>query len=114
MDLKCPKCGSESTQKLTLVMDKGGTGEKVTKMGVSYGANVALPVATVFIAFLVSILFIGNLLVAAIVFAGIIYGGFYLRKKLKAGAKGKYDDLLPAMKQNGFLCTRCENLFIPA
>jgi hypothetical protein len=106
MNLKCPKCGSESTQKLTLVMDKGGTGEKVTKMGVSYGANVALPIATVFIAFLVSI--------AAIVFAGIIYGGFYLRKKLKAGAKGKYDDLSPDMKQSGFLCTRCENLFIPA
>lgn len=114
MDLERPKCGSEATQKMTLVMDRGGTGERVTKMGVAYGANVALPLATVFIAFLVSLLFIWNLLIAAIVFAAIIYGGFYLRKRLKAGAKGKYDDLSPQMKQNGFLCTRCENLFIPA
>ncbi len=114
MNLKCPKCGSEGTQKLTLVMDKGGTLEKAAKMQVSYGVNIAMPVATVFIAFLVSLIFIWNLLIAAIVFVAIIYGGFAWRKKIKAKAKGKYDDLAPDMKQNGFLCNRCENLFIPA
>ena len=114
MNLNCPKCGSEGTQKLTLVMESGGVLEKAAKMQVSYGVNVALPIATVFIAILVSLLFISNLLLALIVFAGIVYAGFAWRRKMKNKARSKYDDLSPQMKQNGFQCNRCDNLFIPA
>lgn len=115
MNLNCPKCSSADTQKLTLVMDQGGTMEKGAQLGVSYGANIALPIATVFFAILFGILFaISSPLFGLIVFAGILYGGFLLRKKLKSSTKSRYADLSPDMKQSGFQCKRCDSLFIPS
>lgn len=115
MDLKCPQCGSDATQKLTLVMSQGGTMEKGAQLGVSYGANIALPLATVLFAIMFGITFaLVNGFLGLIVFGGILYGGFALRKKLKKATKSKYADLSPDMKQRGYQCNRCENQFIPA
>ncbi len=115
MDLKCPKCGSEATQKLTLVMSQGGTMEKGAQLGVSYGANIALPLATALFAVMFGILFgLMSPILGLIVFGGTIYGGFWLRKKLKDKTKSKYADLSADMKQRGYQCNRCENQFVPA
>jgi hypothetical protein len=115
MDLKCPKCSSEDTRKLTLLMSQGGTMEKSAQLGVSYFSNIGLPMMTVFIALMLGVLFaFMNPIVGLIVFVGVVYGGFALRKRIKNKTKSKYADLSPAMKQNGFQCNRCENLFIPA
>lgn len=116
MDLSCPKCKSEDTKKLTLVMSEGGTMEKSAQLGVSYGVNFMLPFMSIFVGLLMGLLF-GlwfGFFVGLIVFAGVVYGGFALRKRLKAKTKPKYADLPADMKQRGFQCNRCEHLFIPA
>lgn len=115
MNLTCPKCGSENTQKLSLVMSQGGTAEKAAKFGSAYVLNFVIPVLTVFAAFLLGAMFgILNMAVGALAFGGVLYGGYTLRKRLKAKAKSKYEDLPAQMKENGFQCNRCEHLFIPA
>lgn len=116
MDLSCPKCKSEDTKKLTLVMSQGGTVEKGAQLGVSYGLNFMLPFFSIFVGILLGLVFglwFGTL-VGFVVFAGTVYGGFALRKRLKAKTKSKYADLSADMKQRGFQCNRCEHLFIPA
>jgi hypothetical protein len=92
MDLKCPQCGSEATQKLTLVMSQGGTMEKGAQLGVS---NIALPLATALFAIMFGIVFgMMSALLGLIAFADTI-------------------DLSAHMKQNGYQCNRCENQFVP-
>lgn len=115
MNLKCPKCSSEETQKLSLVMSQGGTMEKGAQLGTSYGLNILLPLMTVIFAILIGIMFaMAQPLLGLLAFAGVLFGGFTLRKRLKAKTKSKYADLPAQMKQNGFQCNRCEHLFIPA
>jgi hypothetical protein len=115
MNLSCPKCSSDDTQKLSLVMSQGGVQEKGAQLGMSYGLNFMLPAFAVLIAILLGIMFaMANPIVGLIVFGGVLYGGFALRKKLKNKTKSKFADLPDAMKQNGFRCNRCEHLFIPS
>ena len=115
MNLTCPNCSSEDTQKLSLVMSKGGVTEKGAQLGVAYGTNILIPLMTVFISMLVGFMFaLFNPILGLLVFAGCLYGGFSLRKWLKAKTKSKYADVPESMKQNGFQCNRCEHLFIPA
>jgi hypothetical protein len=116
MNLSCPKCNSEDTRKLTLVMSEGGSMEKGAQLGMSYGLNIMLPVMSVIIGLLMGLLFglMFGSVVGLIAFAGTVYGGFALRKRLKAKTKPKYADLPVQMKERGFQCNRCEHLFIPA
>jgi len=115
MNLNCPKCSSPDTQKLTLVMNKGGMMEKGARFGAAYVTNIWIPVATVFFAIIFGIVFaMVNGYVGFIVFAGTLYAGYAGRKWLKAKTRSKFADVPAAMKQNGFQCNRCEHLFIPA
>jgi len=115
MNLTCPKCSSEDTQKLSLVMSQGGVAEKGAKLGASYGLNILLPLMTVIFSILIGVMFgLFNPLLGLIAFVGVLFGGYTLRKWLKAKVKSKYADLPAQMKQNGFQCNRCEHLFIPA
>jgi hypothetical protein len=52
-------------------------------------------------------------LVGLVVVAGILYGGFLIRKKLLGVARSPYDGLSPGMRQDGFQCNRCGNQFVP-
>ena len=114
MNLTCPKCSSEDTQKLSLVMSQGGVAEKGAQLGASYGLNIMLPAMTVIFSILIGIMFaMANPILGLIAFGGVLFGGYTLRKRLKIKTKPKYADLSPQMKQSGFQCNRCENLFIP-
>lgn len=115
MNLTCPKCSSENTQKLTLVMNKGGLIAKGARFGAVYIYNVWIPLATVLgsIAFgIVFAMFNGYL--GLLVFVGILFAGYAARKWLKGKTRSKFADVSDNMKQNGFQCNRCEHLFIPA
>jgi hypothetical protein len=115
MSLNCPNCSSQDTQKLSLLMNKGGMMEKGARFGAAYVANIWIPVATVFFAIIFGIVFaMFNGYVGFIAFAGILYAGYAGRKFFKAKTKSKFADISPAMKQNGFQCNRCEHVFIPA
>lgn len=115
MNLNCPKCSSEDTQKLSLVMSQGGMAEKGAKLGAAYGLNILLPLMTVIFSILIGVMFaLFHIVLGLAAFVGVLFGGFALRKWLKAKAKSKYADLPAQMKQNGFQCNRCEHLFIPA
>jgi hypothetical protein len=115
MNLNCPKCGSENTQKLSLVMNKGGMMEKGARFGVVYIYNVWIPLATVLgaIAFGIVFAMLSGYL-GFLMFVGILVGGYFARKWVKAKTRSKFADVSPEMKANGFQCNRCENLFIPA
>jgi hypothetical protein len=114
MNLSCPKCGSENTKKLSLVMSQGGVAEKGAQLGASYGFNIMLPAMTVVVGILLGIMFaMIHPLLGLVAFGGVLYGGYVLRNRLKEKTKSKYADLSPQMKQSGFQCDRCENLFIP-
>jgi len=115
MNLTCPQCKSEDTQKLSLVMSQGGMAEKSAKMGVSYGLNIMLPMMTFLIAALIGFMFMFiHFIVGVAAFFGVAFAGFKLRSYLKGKSKSKYADLPADMKQSGFQCNRCEYLFIPA
>jgi hypothetical protein len=115
MNLTCPKCGTEDTRKLTLVMNQGGVAEKGAQLGVAYGANIMIPLMTFVIACLMGIMFaLFNWFLGLLAFAGTVYGGMKVRAYLKNKTKSKYADLSPQMKADGFLCNRCEHMFIPA
>ena len=115
MDLNCPKCSSQDTQKLTLVMNKGGMAEKGARFGAAYVANIWIPVATVFFAIAFGIVFaMANGYVGFLAFVGILYAGYAGRKLFKAKTKSKFADMSAQMKANGFQCNRCEHVFIPA
>lgn len=114
MNLNCPKCGGEDTRKLTLVMDQGGAAEKGARLGMAYGYNFMLPMFTIVFAIMFGIVFaMMNGYLGLIVFAGILYGGFMLRKMFKNKVRSRYADLPAEMRQNGFQCNRCEHQFIP-
>ena len=114
MNLNCPKCGSQDTQKLSLVMNQGGVAEKGAKLGAAYVTNIWIPVATVFFAIFAGIVFaMINGYVGLAVFAGVLYGGYAGRKWFKAKTKSKFADLSANMKDNGFQCNRCAHMFIP-
>jgi hypothetical protein len=102
MELTCPKCKSEDTQKLTMVTDKGLFG-KFMRFGAVYIYNLWIPLASVFFGIAFGIVFA--------MFNG--YLGFFARKWVKAKTRSKFADLSDNMKQNGFQCKRCEHLFIP-
>jgi hypothetical protein len=96
-------------------MAQGGTAEKSAQLGVSYGANVMIPVMTFVIAGLVGLMFMfAHWLLGILAWAATMWGGFKLRGVLKNKTKSKYADLSPAMKAEGFQCNRCEHQFIPA
>jgi|SRR3990172_5147927 len=115
MNLACPKCGTEDTQKLSLAMSQGGVSEKGAQLGMAYGANIMIPVMTFVIAGLVGFMFmLFNVVLGILAWAATMYGGFKVRAYMKAKTKHKYADVSPQMKQDGFLCKRCENIFIPA
>ena len=115
MNLACPSCKSEDTQKLSLVMSKGGVAEKGAQLGAAYGSNIMIPMMTLVISVLMGIMFaLFNFFLGVVAFGAVLFGGYSLRKWLKAKTKSKYADLSADMKQNGFQCNRCENLFIPA
>ena len=115
MNFNCPKCSSADTQKLSLVMNKGGLMEKGAKFGVAYAANIWIPVASVFFAIIFGIMFgLFNTYLGILAFCGTLYAGWAGRKWLKAKTRSKFADVPAAMKENGFQCNRCEHLFIPA
>jgi hypothetical protein len=115
MNLACPKCGTEDTRKLTLVMNQGGVAEKGAQLGMAYGANIMIPVMTFVIACLMGIMFaLFHWVLGIAAFAGTIWAGMKVRAYMKAKTKSKYSDLSPQMKADGFLCNRCEHMFIPA
>ena len=115
MNLNCPKCNSEDTQKLSLVMTKGGTVETGAKLVFGYVTNIFIPILTVGISITFGIIFgLFNIVLGLIAFVGVLFGGYTLRKWVKGRAKSKYADLPAQMKQSGFQCNRCEHLFIPA
>jgi hypothetical protein len=115
MDFNCPKCGSENTQKLSLVMNKGGIAEKGAKFGAAYVYNVWIPVASVVGAIAFGIVFaMFNGYLGFLMFVGVLVGGYYARNWVKAKTRSKFADVSANMKANGFQCNRCENMFIPA
>jgi len=115
MNLNCPSCGSQDTQKLTLAMDKGGVMEKGAKFGVFYFANVWVPFVTFLVAVMFAIIFAFiHWTLALAAFAGVCFLGYLARKWVKNKGKSKYDNLPVAMKQSGFQCNRCAHTFIPA
>jgi hypothetical protein len=115
MNLNCPKCGSEDTQKLTLAMDKGGVLEKGAKFGAFYVYNIWIPLITVLAAIMFGVVFaMWNGYLGLIAFAAILYAGWTARKWVKEKTKSKFADVPVQMKQNGFQCNRCENMFLPA
>jgi hypothetical protein len=113
MELTCPKCKSEDTQKLTLVTDKGLFG-KMMRFGAVYVYNIWIPVASVFFGIAFGIAFgMFNGYLGFFAFAGILAAGYFARKWVKAKTRSKFANLSDNMKQSGFQCQRCEHLFIP-
>jgi hypothetical protein len=113
MDLTCPKCKSQDTQKLTMSLDNSLFG-KVMRFGAVYVYNVWIPVASVFFGIAFGIVFgLANGYLGFFAFAGTLTAGFFARKWVKAKTRSKQSDLSDNMKQNGFQCKRCEHLFIP-
>src|SRR5580698_611589 len=114
MDLSCPKCKSEDTQKLTMVTSASGLFGKILRFGAVYVYNVWIPVASVFFGIAFGIVFgLANGYLGFFAFAGTLTAGFFARKWVKAKTRSKQSDLSDNMKQNGFQCKRCEHLFIP-
>jgi hypothetical protein len=115
MNLNCPKCHADQTRKLTMGMADGGVLQKGARLGAAYLYNIWIPVATVLGAIAFGIVFaMISGYPGSIVFVGIPVAGFYVRKAVKAKTRGRYADLPPDIKQNGFLRDRCEHLFLPA
>ena len=115
MNLQCPNCSSEDTQKLSLVMIKGGLFAKILRFGVIYAYNIWIPLVSVLSSIAFGFLFaMINVFLGLLVFFGILFAGYSARKWIKAKSKSKYAEVPVQMKQNGFQCNRCEHLFIPA
>jgi hypothetical protein len=113
MDLTCPKCKSQDTQKLTMSSDNTLFG-KIMRFGAVYVYNVWIPVASVFFGIAFGIVFgLFNGYLGFFAFAGTLVAGFFARKWVKAKTRSKFADLSDNMKQNGFQCKRCEHRFIP-
>jgi ribose/xylose/arabinose/galactoside ABC-type transport system permease subunit len=113
MDLTCPKCNSQETQKLSMVMYKGLFG-KLMRFGIVFVYNLWIPVASVFFGVMFGIVFgLVDGYLGLFAFLATLVAGFFSRRWVKAKAKSKYADLSDNMKQNGFQCQRCEHLFIP-
>ena len=114
MDLTCPKCKSEDTQKITMVASASGLFGKILRFGAVYVYNIWIPVASVFFWIAFGIVFgLFNEYFGFFAFAGTLTAGFFARKWVKAKTRSKFADLSDNMKQNGFQCKRCEHLFIP-
>ena len=114
MDLTCPKCKSEDTQKITMVASASGLFGKILRFGAVYVYNIWIPVASVFFGIAFGIVFgLFNGYLGFFAFAGTLTAGFFARKWVKAKTRSKFADLSDNMKQNGFQCKRCEHLFIP-
>ena len=71
MDLSCPKCKSEDTQKLTMVMSASGLFGKILRFGSVYVYNVWIPVASVFFGIAFGIA--GGLITARLI-ASLLFG----------------------------------------
>jgi len=114
MDLTCPKCKSEDTQKLTMVTSATGLFGKILRFGVVYVYNLWIPLASVFFGIAFGIVFaMFNGYLGFFAFVGTLAAGYFARKWVKAKSRSKFADLSDNMKQNGFQCKRCEHLFIP-
>jgi hypothetical protein len=114
MDLACPKCKSEDTQKITMVASATGLFGKILRFGVVYVYNLWIPLASVFFGIAFGIVFgLFNEYLGFLAFAGTLTAGFFARKWVKAKTRSKFADLSENMKRNGFQCKRCEHLFIP-
>jgi ribose/xylose/arabinose/galactoside ABC-type transport system permease subunit len=113
MDLTCPKCKSEDTQKLTMATEHGLFG-KILRFGAVYVYNIWIPVASVFFGIAFGIVFgLFNEYLGFFAFVGTLAVGYFARKWVKAKTRSKNANLSDNMKQNGFQCKRCEHLFIP-
>jgi hypothetical protein len=118
VNLNCPNCGNDNTQKLSLLLNQTGREEmeaKGTKLIVFYGRNIVLPLMTVIFACLIGFMFaLFSTILGFVAFVAILFGGFTLRKWLKVTQKPRSDSMSPGMKRDGFQCNRCGHLFIPA
>lgn len=114
MNLTCPKCGTEETRRLSLVMSEDITGKGI-RFGAAYMYNFVLPFLTIGIGlFFLVILSIFKFALGLFAFAGCLIFGYYVRKWVKGKFRPRFDDLPNNMKQNGFLCSRCAHVFLPA
>ncbi len=114
MEFSCPKCKSQDTQKLTMVMSTSGLFGKILRFGAVYVYNLWIPVASVFFGIAFGIVFgLFNGYLGFFAFASTLVAGFFARKWVKAKTRSKFADLSDNMNQNGFQCKRCEHLFIP-
>ena len=115
MNLQCPSCKSDDTQKLSMVMTKSGLLGLILRFGAVYVYNIWIPVATLFFGFLFAVVFaLWNAFFGFLVFVGFLAAGFFARKWVKAKTISKFADVPSPMKENGFQCQRCSHLFIPA
>ena len=115
MNLACPKCSAPDTRKVSLLMSEDVATNAAAKLGSAYAYNIAIPLATLVFACLLGVMFgLFNIVVGLLVFAAILFGGWKIRGIVKRGMRSKFADLSAEMKRDGFRCSRCEHLFIPA
>jgi hypothetical protein len=87
---------------------------KKARFGAMYLYNVWIPLATVLGSIAFGIVFaMVNGYLGLLVFAGVLFAGYKARKLVKEKTRSKYADLPVQLKQNGFLCNRCEHMFLP-
>ena len=113
MNLECPKCGAENTKKLSIVMAENVT-QKGVRLGAAYMYNVWLPFMAIGVGLLVAlILSIFSWQLGVFAFCVCLVLGYMIRSWAKAKFRPKYANLPAPMKERGFVCGRCEHLFVP-
>lgn len=135
MNYNCPKCGSENTQKISVVIQNGT--DNLTQTNLSFRLKMETDPSDFslarkflwFVFFSLSFLAIGNLfgLVANPGPAKVIHGvigipaaliAYFLGKALFEPSKKPLSDADKAnnanLRENGFYCNRCDNMYIPS
>lgn len=115
MNLQCPNCSSEDTQKLSLLMTQAGLFAKIMRFGVIYAYNIWIPLVTFLSGIAFGFLFaMINGFLGLLVFVGILIAGYMARKWVKTKTRSQFADLRAQVQQDGFRCNRCAHTFIPA